>query len=273
MDPASSLLGRLVDRARHLRYKWFGRGPTDEEWELRVRRLVVESAARALPWIPARGARIVDVGANIGAFTEAVLRERPDLEAWLFEPVERHHARARRRFEGEPRIHVERLALGDVEAEMTIWKPKHNPGGNLLTEKMMRDREDHMDFRPEPVRCRVFSDWAAEQRLERVDFVKIDTEGFDYRVLRGMLPFLERTPARPVILTELMPRELHHDWEGQCAVLERLFALGYGRVDLSTMRDFEDFLLIPDGRAPAGLAPGASAPAEGLAPGQGRGTR
>lgn len=255
MDPAPSLLGRLVDRARHLRYKWFGRGPTDEEWEQRVRRLVVESAARALPWIPRENARLVDVGANIGAFTEALVRERPNLEAWLFEPVERHHTRALARFAENPRIHVERLALGDVDAPMTIWKPKHNPGGNLLTEKMMRDREDHMDFRPESVRCRVFSEWAAEAKIDRVDFVKIDTEGFDYRVLRGMLPFLERTPHRPVILAELMPREMHHDWEGQCAVLERLFALGYARIDLSAMRDFEDFLLIPEGRAPAASRP------------------
>ncbi len=250
MDSTPSLIGRLVDRARHLRYKWFGRGPTDEEWELRVRRLVTESVERALPWIPLRGARLVDVGANIGIFTELVQRERPDLEAWLFEPVERHHARAQARFAGQPRVHVERLALGDVDAPMTIWKPKHNPGGNLLTEKMMRDREDHMDFRPESVRCRVFSEWAREQKIERVDFVKIDTEGFDYRVLRGMLAFIAASDSKPTILAELMPREMHHDWEGQAEVLERLFALGYARVDLSKMRDFEDFLLIPAGREP-----------------------
>jgi FkbM family methyltransferase len=252
MDSTPSLLGRLVDRARHLRYKWFGKGPTDAQWEERVRRLVVESVERALPWIPERGARLVDVGANIGVFTELVLARRPDAEAWLFEPVERHHARAAARFAGRPAIRVERLALGDVDAPMTIWKPKHNPGGNLLTEKMMRDREDHMDFRPEPVRCRVFSDWAREQHVERVDFVKIDTEGFDYRVLRGMLAFLAATPSKPAILAELMPREMHHDWEGQTQVLERLFSLGYERVDLSRMRDFEDFLLVPAGRKPIG---------------------
>jgi FkbM family methyltransferase len=250
MQTRASLIDRLVARARHLRYKWFARGPTPEQWEARLRRVVAESVARSLPWIPAHGARLVDVGANIGIYTELVLRERPDLEAWLFEPVGSHFEAARARFGSNPRIHVEHLALGDADAPMTIWKPKHNPGGNLLTEELMRRRAGQMDFRPEEVRCRVFTDWARERGIERVDFVKSDTEGFDYRVLRGMFEFLARCEPRPAILAELLAPHVHHDWEAQLEVLERLYALGYERVDLSGMDDVQDFLFVPAGRRP-----------------------
>lgn len=249
MDPREPLLSRLVARAKLLRYKWFAKGPTDAEWETRLRRVVHESVQSTLPWLPRTGARLVDVGANIGVYTELVRKERPDLEAWLFEPVAAHHAACAARFRGAATIHVEHLALGDVDAPMTIWKPKHNPGGNLLTEELMRRRETRMDFQPEEVRCRVFDDYAKEHGIDRVDFVKSDTEGFDYRVLRGMFGFLARCEPKPVILAELLAPHIHHDWNAQLEVLERLYQLGYERVDLAGMQDVQDFLFVPRGRS------------------------
>lgn len=248
MDPREPLIARLVARARLFRYKWFARGPTEAEWEARLRRVVAESVEATLAWLPKSGPRLIDVGANIGVYTELVRAARPDLEAWLFEPVATHHAACRARFAGARSIHVEHLALGDVDAPMTIWKPKHNPGGNLLTEELMRRRETRMDFRAEEVRCRVFDDYAREHGIDRVDFVKSDTEGFDYRVLRGMYGFLERCDPKPVILAELLAPHIHHDWKAQVAVLERLYALGYERVDLAGMQDVQDFLFVPLGR-------------------------
>jgi hypothetical protein len=78
-----------------------------------------------------------------------------------------------------------------------------------------------------------------------VDFIKTDTEGFDYAVLRGMLPFLERTDRLPVILSELLEQEYHPHWNEQAAVVERLFELGYQRQDLSNMAKVDDILFLP----------------------------
>jgi FkbM family methyltransferase len=251
MEPRETLLSRLITRARLLRHRWLVRGPTQAEWEQRLRRVVAESVAQTLAWLPKEGARLVDVGANVGLYAELVRQERPDLRAWLFEPVDAHFRRCRERFRGaEERITVERMALGDVDATMTIWKPKHNPGGNLLTTELKRRRETYMDFRPEEVRCRVFADYAREHGIGEVDFVKSDTEGFDYRVLRGMLPWLERCERKPVILAELLAPHVHHDFPAQLEVLERLYALGYARVDLAGMQDVQDFLFVPAGRRP-----------------------
>lgn len=250
METRDPLFVRLVARARLLRYKWFARGPTPEEWEERLRRVVAESVESTLPWLPKEGARVVDVGANIGVYSEMLLAARPDLTAWLFEPVDAHYRACRERFEGEPRIRVEHLALGDRPGRMTIWKPKHNPGGNLLTHELMRRRETYMDFRSEEVECAVFDEYARAHGIDRVDFVKSDTEGFDYRVLRGMLSFLARCEPRPVILAELLAPHVHHDFAAQTAVLEELYGLGYRRVDLRGMQDVQDFLFVPEGRTP-----------------------
>jgi hypothetical protein len=65
-----------------------------------------------------------------------------------------------------------------------------------------------------------------------------------------MLPFLERLERRPPILAELLREDNHPDYASQTDVLERLYALGYARVDLSGMQDVQDFLFLPRGARP-----------------------
>ena len=250
MQPTPSPFSRLFSAARLLRYKWFGRGPSPEKWEQRVRRVVQETVATALPWIPRENAVLIDVGANIGVFTEEILKSRPGTRAYLFEPVRAHYERCRARFEGQRNVVVEPFALGDKPQHTRIWKPKHNPGGNVIDEEIVARRRSFMDFRPEEIECRVFDDYAREQGIEHVDFIKSDTEGYDHRVLRGMLPFLERCAQRPPILAELLRQDNHPDYASQSEVLERLYQLGYERVDLSGMQDVQDFLFVPRGARP-----------------------
>lgn len=247
MQEDSHWLDRLLGRARLLRYKLFGRGPSDAEWEVRVRRVVQETVQTALPWIPAQGAQVLDIGANIGLFTEEILKSRPDARVWMFEPVHSHHAACVRRFASNPRVRVESFALGDRNFAGKIWKPKHNPGGNVIDEEIVERRRGFMDFRPEEIEVRTFDDYAREQGIERIDFIKSDTEGYDHRVLRGILPFLERTGCRPPIIAELLREDIHPEYASQTEVLEALYRLGYERVDLSGMQDVQDFLFLPRG--------------------------
>jgi FkbM family methyltransferase len=241
---------RLVSSVQHLRYKWFGKGPSQGEWEARLERVVAETVAQSLPWIPDRNAVFLDVGANIGVYTEHILRERPTARAFLFEPVLVHYERCRVRFAANENVVVEHCALGDANAVSTIWKPKHNPGGNVIDAEIVARRRGFMDFKPEEIRIRVFDEYAREKKIEHVDFIKTDTEGYDYRVLRGMLPFLKRCQRKPVILAELLSPAFHPDYAGQLDVLRGLYDLGYQEVDLKGMENVEDFLFIPEGRSP-----------------------
>lgn len=250
MQATNHWLERLLGRARLLRYKLFGRGPSDAEWETRVRRVVQDTVRAALPWIPREGAQVLDIGANIGLFTEEVLKSRPDARVWLFEPVHSHHDACVRRFAGNPRVRIEPFALGDRSFTGRIWKPKHNPGGNVIDEEIVERRRGFMDFRPEDIEVRVFEEYAREQGIERLDFIKSDTEGYDHRVLRGILPFLERTGSRPPIIAELLREDIHPEYASQTEVLEALYRLGYERVDLSGMQDVQDFLFLPRGAKP-----------------------
>jgi hypothetical protein len=109
-------------------------------------------------------------------------------------------------------------------------------------------RKDHEMF--DPGVMEQISSYAREHGIRSVDFIKSDTDGYDYRVLRGMLGFLEGCHPRPVILAELLNEATHPDYAGQTEVLESLYRLGYGRVDLNGMEDVQDFLFVPEGRDP-----------------------
>jgi FkbM family methyltransferase len=210
-------------------------------------------ARRTLPYIPSGGS-FIDVGANVGLFTETVLEARPDCRAWLFEPVQELHARCVQRFAGNPRVVVEPFALAHENMRSTIWKARHNPGGNSLVHDLMFDRREVAEVTPktihdeEVVECRVFDEYAREHGIERVDFIKTDTEGFDYRVLEGMLGFIASCEPRPAILSELMEEAYHPHWDDQLRVVESLYALGYRRVDLTRMKKIDDILFLPEDR-------------------------
>ncbi len=221
-------------------------------WEKRIQRIVTAEVARVLPHI-GDDAVIVDVGANVGLFTAAILEARPNARAYLFEPVKEYADRARSRFAKNPNVTVLHLALSDTNGRTTIYKPRHNPGGNSIV-KVQVDKytgAHAVVWDSEEVDVRVFDDWARDNAVTRVDFLKTDTEGNDYAVLKGVLPFLDRTGSQPVILAELLSKTLHHAWDEQQAAVEHLYRLGYARVDMENMREIEDLLFVPTASASA----------------------
>jgi len=225
--------------------------PTLEEWIERHRPTVERDVLRVLPHLPEDG-RFVDVGANVGLFTECVLVHRPRCEAILFEPVSSLYENCCRRFADNPRVTVHKKGLGNQAGTVKIFKAEHNFGANSVMEDIMFDRRENSEVRAdtviasEDIEVVVFSEFASEHGIGDVDLVKTDTEGFDFAVLEGMLDWLAERERLPVILSELLARDYHPRWEDQERVLSRLFDLGYGEVDLTHMQKVEDILFLPE---------------------------
>lgn len=230
---------------------------TLDEWAEHHRPRVRREVERVLPHVP-DGGTFVDVGANVGLFTEMVLERRPACTAILFEPVRCYCERARERFAGNPRVTVHNLALGAEPGRMTIYKPRHNFGGNCLLPELVFDRREGMaqlkadtPIDEEEVEVAVFSDFAREHGIGDVDFVKTDAEGFDAWVLEGMLPWLGERGRLPVLLAELLHPDFNPNPERQTRVVRELAALGFSELDEQRMGKIDDVLFLPRGR-PAG---------------------
>jgi FkbM family methyltransferase len=132
---------------------------------------------------------VLDVGANIGEMTARYLEYFPNAKVWSFEPVSATCDALRTRFANEPRVQVRKEALGDHQY-IALMQAVGTSVGNMIV-----DRED-AGGRYEPVSVRTGDGFLAETGLPVVDFLKIDTEGHDLRVLMGFTAALQRKAIR-----------------------------------------------------------------------------
>jgi FkbM family methyltransferase len=129
------------------------------------------------------GVRILlDVGANIGQSAISYLREYPRAEIYSFEPVAATYEKLVANTRRFPRIHAYNLGFGPEACQTTIHV---NPESQRSSLKLARPED-----RPETITLSTIAAFAEEQKLQSVDFLKIDTEGFDLDVLAGAVPLL-----------------------------------------------------------------------------------
>ncbi|MEZ5974846.1 MAG: FkbM family methyltransferase [Planctomycetota bacterium] len=254
------LLEALRSLARRLKALRDPRPKTLDEWAEAHRHVVQATLDLIDPWLPRQGL-VLDVGANVGLFTEELKRRRPAVRIEAFEPVERYHAECARRLAPLQGARLWKLALSNANETRPIFKAAHNPGANSVVPEIMFDRRENSMVQPdtvveeEHIECVRFSDWGPAQGIQRADFIKIDTEGFDYAVLEGLVPFLRDSENLPPILTELLCRDYHPFWDRQEAVLRELFALGYSAFDLDALPKVGDVLLLPAARGESFILP------------------
>lgn len=205
---------RSVDHAHAL--AWFeGRRPTYERL-----------AAAVAPYVEPDGT-FYDVGANIGYFTK-VLAETTDFRGsvHLFEPVPNLHQLCERTLEDAPyQVHVHPFGLSDADQELEIFVSNQ---GNLGWNTIVAERANQgMD--PVSIQVRTFDSSGV---TDVPSLIKIDVEGAEYLVLRGLLPALESWEPKPAILCEIGWGQAHPHWESELETFERLAALDYRSTDL-----------------------------------------
>ena len=187
-----------------------------------------------------RGNWIIDVGCNIGMFIECVLERFPGASVLGFEPVKRHYDEARKLFANKGNVYLENYAVGDSDSEETIFVAKNNIGWNTMVGEMVDD-DNRTSIQKVHTIC--FDKYWDYTGLDvKVDIVKIDVEGYEYKVLNGMRRFLK--DQRPTIICEIGWGKNHPHWDEELKAFEYLYSIGYSReneeeiLNLSCTKDF-----------------------------------
>lgn len=161
-----------------------------------------------------------DVGANIGLFSLAMAMNKRGVTVQAFEPEARNAAALRRNLQANAQdaVHVHEIALGDVSGEVPLYlDPEEGAGSHSLVRRAgLSD--------PVLVRQARIDDLAAELGPPAV--VKIDVEGAEFSVLRGMERQLASRSVRALFL-ELHPAQLLAAGESVEALRQWLRARGY----------------------------------------------
>jgi len=177
----------------------------------------------------------VDVGANTGLFTKMVLDEIGEnflSKVVLFEPIPYLFNECKNKFDTNKNIILNNFALSDKNEMTTILASNQNLGYNKIYKEGM---EIHSHEKYE-IQCVTFSDWAFKNKINKVNFVKIDAEGHDVNVIRGMFEWMKQTNQKPYILFEInWYKELE---AGLILDIETIF--NYNHIDCG-----RDVLLVP----------------------------
>jgi FkbM family methyltransferase len=166
------------------------------------------------------GMVFVDAGANEGLYSLFASRcVGPSGRVFAFEPSQRELDRltCNIRLNGLENVRAVRAALSDVEGELELHiacseHSGHNTLGTFAHEVPL--------LRTERVSARTLDAFAAEAGLTRLDFLKLDVEGAERRVLDGSRKVLHQ--MRPMILLEASDATLSGQGSSVSDVLEFL---------------------------------------------------
>ncbi len=151
-----------------------------------------------------KGDTFIDVGANIGymsAIALSVVEKTGQVHS--FEPVPKyaHHLRNLAVNNPEYSLIVNETALSDEPGEAVISvSDVQNIGWNTIVSDLMSDDATGERL---TVPTRRLDEYIKNNQLQNISLIKIDVEGYEFPVLRGLSDFFENNSKLPIIICEI----------------------------------------------------------------------
>lgn len=164
-----------------------------------------EGVVRVLERYLRNGDTFLDVGANVGyvsAFALGLVGTSGSVHA--FEPVPRYFTRLQKLQQDNPEydFHVNNLAVGDSRGTARIAVSQNNIGANTMLPSRMRRDGSKEDIEVSVI---TLTDYLGERNVSNLRLVKIDVEGYEFRVIKGFVQYLREADEPPVLVIEISP--------------------------------------------------------------------
>ncbi len=143
----------------------------------------------------------LDIGANIGETTLNFARLAPNGRVYAFEPVPFLHERLKTNIALNRYQHIDiyNLALSDKEEELFFENPSNNNSSGIALSKEPTNTSTL-------VHSTTIDEFISSNNIGRVDFIKIDVEGFENFVINGARHTLQQ--LQPIMVIEIDNRYL-----------------------------------------------------------------
>ena len=179
------------------------------EYQIAVRRRSIELCAKRRT--------ALDIGANVGLWARDLVNNFAKVVA--FEPVVVFRECLEKNVSGA-NFFISPLALGDHDTQATMIITEGNSGHSHLDPATLGTGDVQV----------VKLD---NLNMEDVDYIKIDCEGYEYRVLQGAEQTVKR--CRPIMVIEQKPHDAYSKEYGQFAAIALLES--WGMIKLDQIRD------------------------------------
>jgi FkbM family methyltransferase len=171
---------------------------------------------------------IADVGAHAGQFAKIFARLAPQGRIFAFEPSSYAlsvlpHALA---WNGMKHVEIEPYGLSDAPGRFTMSTPlkrgRAEVGFGLAH---LGTDDDPRPMRVESIEVRTLDGFVEAKKIDRLDFLKADVEGWEARMLAGGRAALSR--LRPKLFLELVESSLGRAGSRASDVFALLSSIGY----------------------------------------------
>ncbi len=132
---------------------------------------------------------IFDVGANIGQSAQEYRRRFPAADLYCFEPVPSTFQELCKNLEVSDKTHAFPLAFGSKPGRVGVVLQSHSSINSLLNTVEPPFPEG---IQAEIVDVDTMDNFCRIHEISQMDYLKIDTEGYDLEVLKGAEDLLQR---------------------------------------------------------------------------------
>lgn len=169
---------------------------------------------------------IFDVGANEGQSIHQFLNWNKEASVYAFEPTQKLFKNLTSTFGPDPRVKLFQMALSDSKGEATFYEYNKSVYNSLLTHAGANELDVKTSY---PVTVQTGDDICLSEKLESLDFLKIDAQGADLRVVNGFSKMIEKQAVKIIYLEA----NIETAYEGQAGFIEILQALTQKNYKLS----------------------------------------
>ena len=140
---------------------------------------------------------IFDIGANIGGYTQLVLDIFKDIDfrIFSFEPSTETFNKLKKNLPKTNKIELYNMGLGDQNTKMTLLYNKDYSGMSSLYDRRLDDCGLSLDHK-EKVKLIKLDDFCDNKMINKIDFLKIDTEGHELKVLEGAKEIIDKDAVK-----------------------------------------------------------------------------
>lgn len=131
-----------------------------------------------------------DVGANIGQTFEWFRINEPAAKIYCFEPVSAPYNELMIKARKDKNCVVENIAFGEKPGEKVMKLFDADSSLNSLRDVVMNQKSNAKE---EIVKIDTLDNYCFKNSISKIDFLKIDTEGYELNVLEGAVNMLSNT--------------------------------------------------------------------------------
>lgn len=182
------------------------------------------------------GDTVLDVGANIGETLLYFAQRNENGKNIGFEPVPYIFNRLKKnislnKFES---IKIENLAISDVKEKLSFRMPDNQNSGGV---RMRKDNSKDKYGADKEVQAITLDEYVFTNGFKKVDFIKIDVEGFEYNVISGAEKTLRE--YKPKLFIEIDDVMLNQQQVSARQIFEKLKSFSYRICDSENLKEID----------------------------------